>query len=256
MFFRGSVKGLSAGAPVLLHGITIGKVLDVQLTFNADDFEFEVPVLLEIEPDRIGVTGDSSELNREGVLERLVEAGLRGQLKSGSLVTGQLYVDLDFHKTAPRASLSKYGDYRVVPTVAAPLDALSTKVNDILDKVGQITIERFGQDASEAVAGARELMGSAELKRMVTEAEDTLAQVRGLAEQLNVSIAPELSTTLKQTTSTLKSAESVIAENSPMYIELRRMFSELSSAARSVRVMAEYLERHPEALLKGKGNSR
>ncbi len=256
MFFTGSVRGLSVGAPVLLRGLAIGQVLDVQLTFNTDDFEFQVPVLVEIEPDRIGVTGDRATLDSDRVLERLVKAGLRGQLKSGSLLTGQLYVDLDFHKEAPAATVSKFGEYDVVPTLAAPLDALTTKINDILDKVGEIPIEKIGQDVSETAAGANALVNSGELKQAIVEIESTLSEIRATAQQLNANIAPELTTTLKQTTSTMKSAESVIAENSPMYIELRRMFTELSAAARSVRVMAEYLERHPEALLKGKGGGR
>ncbi len=256
LFFQGSVNGLNVGAPVLLRGISIGQVLDVQLTFDPEDFEFQIPVLIEVEPERIGVRGDRDRINQQGVVERLVANGLRGQLKSGSLLTGQLYVDLDFHPNAPAQPLSKHGDYTVLPTVPAPLDALTTKANSILDKLDALPIQQLGQDAAGALAGANALIGSKELRGAIVEAEAALAALRQTAERLNTQIAPELSTALRDTSATLKSANAIVSENAPMYIEMQRMFQELTAAARSVRLLTDYLERHPEALLKGKGGGR
>jgi paraquat-inducible protein B len=256
LFFQGSVNGLNVGAPVLLRGISIGTVLDVQLTFDPEDFEFQIPVLIEVEPERIGVRGDRDRINQQGVVERLVANGLRGQLKSGSLLTGQLYVDLDFHPNAPAQPLGKHGEYAVLPTVPAPLDALTTKANSILDKLDALPIQQLGQDAAGALAGANALISSKELRGAIVEADAALAALRQTAERLNTQIAPELSTALRDTSATLKSANAIVSENAPMYIEMQRMFQELSAAARSVRLLADYLERHPEALLKGKGGGR
>ncbi len=256
LFFQGSVNGLNVGAPVLLRGISIGAVLDVQLTFDPEDFEFQIPVLIEVEPERIGVRGDRDRINQQGVVERLVANGLRGQLKSSSLLTGQLYVDLDFHPNAPAQPLGKHGDYAVLPTVPAPLDALTTKANSILDKLDALPIQQLGQDAAGALAGANALISSKELRGAIVEADAALAAFRQTAERLNTQIAPELSTALRDTSATLKSANAIVSENAPMYIEMQRMFQELSAAARSVRLLADYLERHPEALLKGKGGGR
>jgi paraquat-inducible protein B len=256
LFFQGSVNGLNVGAPVLLRGISIGRVLDVQLTFDPEDFEFQIPVLIEVEPERIGVRGDRGRINQQGVVERLVANGLRGQLKSGSLLTGQLYVDLDFHPNAPAQPLGKHGEYAVLPTVPAPLDALTTKANSILDKLDALPIQQLGQDAAGALASANALLSSKELRGAIVEADAALAAFRQTAERLNSQIAPELSTALRDTSATLTAAGAIVSENAPMYIEMQRMFQELSAAARSVRLLTDYLERHPEALLKGKGGGR
>ncbi len=263
MFFKGSVRGLSIGAPVMLRGISVGRVLDVQLTFSIDDFEFHIPVLIELEPERVGLRGDPSRMDGQNVMERLVERGLRGQLKSASLITGQLYVDLDFHPDARAEIIARHGDYKVLPTVAAPLEALTTQansalsqVNSILAKVDALPIDSIGAELRETVSGANALVNSTGLKSAVEDAQLSLRELRKSAETLNAVIAPELTKSLRQTTQTLKSAGDIVAENSPFYIEMTRMFQELSSAARSVRLMTEYLERHPEALLKGKRGGR
>ncbi len=263
LYFKGSVRGLSVGAPVLLRGISVGHVLDVQLTFSIEDFEFHIPVLIEIEPDRVGIRGDRSKIDGLDVMERLVERGLRGQLKSASLLTGQLYVDLEFHPDAQPELIARHGDYKVLPTVPAPLEALTTQataalgqVKNILDKVDALPIEGIGKELQETLGGANAVVNSAELKGSVVEAQAALEEMRKTAETLNTVIAPELSTALRQTTETMKYAGDIVVDNSPFYIEMTRMFQELSAAARSVRIMADYLERHPEALIKGKGAGR
>ncbi|MCG6897900.1 MAG: MlaD family protein [Thiocapsa sp.] len=256
LFFKGSVRGLSVGAPVLLRGIAIGQVLDVQLQFSADDFQFHIPVLIEIEPDRIAVRGDPDKLGGASLVKQLVSQGLRGQLKAGSLITGQLYVELDLHEEVPPELVVKHGGYDVLPTVPASLDALTTKVTDILDRLMAFPLDQVGRDLAETVAGANAMVNSEGLRRGVAEMEGALAEVRAVAERLNTEIAPELAATLQQTTSTLEDARQILADGSPISVEVRRMLQEVSGAARSLRIMADYLERHPEALLKGKGGTR
>lgn len=253
LFFDGSVRGLAIGAPVLLKGIDLGRVLDVQLQFGVEDAQFRLPVLIEIEPDRIAILGDLDELGGRRMVERLVETGLRGQLKSSSLLTGDLYVDLDVYPEAKPALVARHGDYEVIPTLPAQLEALTTQIANILDKLERIPLDRIGEDLSQTAAGANALINSPELKRTLVELEGALAGARATAEQLNDRIAPELALTLQQTAATLKATSATMSENSALSIEMRRMFQEVSTAARSVRLMADYLERHPEALLKGKG---
>jgi paraquat-inducible protein B len=253
MFFDGSVRGLEDDAPVLLRGIKIGRVLDVKLKFSVEEFRFLIPVLIELEPERIGLIGDKEALDSENILGRLVEKGLRGQLKSGSLLTGQLYVDLDFHPEAGKAQLTRHGDYVVLPTLPAPLDALTNKVNDFLDTLQALPLQEIGNDLRDTVKGAKELVTSDELTTSLSELEQALKQVRLAARSLDEDSLPELQATLRQARSTLKAAEGVVSPDSALYSELKRTLTEFSSAARSIRVMADYLERHPEALIKGKG---
>jgi paraquat-inducible protein B len=258
LLFRGSVRGLSIGAPVLLRGIQIGQVLDIQLRFDLDNYDFFIPVLIEIEPDRIGMPGERSRILAEDpdVVDRLVAAGLRAQLKTGSLLTGQLYVELDFHKDAPQAELAKRGDYRVLPTLPTPLEAVTAQVSQILAKLEDFPIEQIGEDLSATMAGARAILDSAALKSSLVEMELTLRQLRSLGATLGDETAPELNATLREAQQALKDARTLIAPEAPLNAEAVRTMKELSAAARSIRVMADYLERHPEALIQGKGGRR
>ncbi|HYN79523.1 MAG TPA: MlaD family protein [Lamprocystis sp. (in: g-proteobacteria)] len=256
LFFQGSVNGLAVGAQVLLRGIVIGRVLAIQLTFNEESLTFQIPVLIEVEPERIGVRGDRRELDHADVVERLVAKGLRGQLKAGSLLTGQLYVDLDFHPNAPPERIERHGDYGVLPTVPAPLEALTTRATSILDKIDAMPIEQIGKDVGQAVASANAIISSKALTGAIAETQAALAAVRQTADRVNVEIAPELSAALRETTATAKYAGEIVSENSPLYIEMQRMFQEFTATARSLRGLADYLERHPEALLKGKAGGR
>jgi paraquat-inducible protein B len=190
------------------------------------------------------------------ILNKLVGAGMRAQLKTGSLLTGQLYVELDFHKDAPPALLTQRGDYRVLPTLPTPLEAITTKVNRILAKVDEFPIDTIGDELSATLTGAREIVDSVALKNSLTELEQTLRQVRSLSATLDSEIAPELSNSLREAQQALKNVNGLIAPDAPLNAESVRTMRELSGAARSIRTLADYLERHPEALIQGKGGSR
>lgn len=181
---------------------------------------------------------------------------MRAQLKTGSLLTGQLYVELDFHKDAPTAHLTRRGDYRVVPTLPAPLEAITTKVNRILAKVDEFPIDTIGDELSATLAGAREVVDSVALKNSLTELEQTLRQLRSLTAKLDDEFAPELSSILREAKQALKNVNGLIAPDAPLNAETGRTMRDVSAAARSIRALADYLERHPEALIQGKGGSR
>lgn len=256
LFFEGSVRGLTVGAPVMLRGIAIGKVLDIQLQLSVEDLQFHIPVLIEVEPERVAVRGDRRALDETGMIRQLVAKGLRAQLKTGSLITGQLYVELDFYPDASPEVLAQEGDYEVLPTIPGSLEALTNKVTAILDRLEAFPFDRIGKDLTDTLAGANEIVNSAALKQGIVELEKSLAEIRALAEQLNTGIAPELAETLRQTTATLRGVRQMIEEGSPISVELRRSLNEVSGAARSLKVLTDYLERHPEALLRGKGGDR
>lgn len=255
LYFSGSVRGLEVGAPVLLRGIRVGQVLDVELKLDLQDFGFRIPVLVEVEPERVGLIGDPGPLKVEEMVERLVQQGLRGQLKSGNLLTGALYVDLDLHPDAPPAAIVREGDYRVVPTVAAPLDAIATKANQFLDTLLALPLEAVGADLTATLQSTRELVESPELMASLAALERTLTQMGETAVSYQ-GLTPQVEAALRQTQATLAAAETLVGADSAISGELRRLLRELSAAARSIRAMADYLERHPEALLKGKGGMR
>ncbi|MBK1703976.1 intermembrane transport protein PqiB [Halochromatium glycolicum] len=258
MLFSGSVRGLSIGAPVMLHGIQVGEVLDIQLRFDPDRLAFSIPVLIEIEPERISVDQGVDQVlaGDSDVLKKLIAAGMRGQLKTGSLLTGQLYVDLDFHPDAPPAELSERNGYRVLPTVPAPIEAITTKLRDVLAKVDAFPLEQIGSELTVILGSIREIATGPELKRAIADLEQTLTDLSALAEQLDTRIAPEMTATLTEARRAVENINGLVGPDAPLNNEMVRTLRDLSSAARSIRTFADYLDRHPEALIRGKGGMR
>lgn len=232
LHFKESVRGLAVGAPVEFRGIKIGQVIEIKAEFNLETLSPRILVLIENEPERWEVVGEVN-IDEGKVMERLVKKGLRAQLKTGSLLTGQLFVDLDFHPDAPFAQVI-YGErYRELPTIPAPLQQITARVNQLLNKLEKLPIEQIGNDL-----------------------RDTLKHTKLLVQNLDSNVAPAVSTTLEQAQKTLASAESVLDSESPSHHELKRALKELAEAAHAIRILADYLERHPEALIKGKGTSQ
>ncbi len=255
MIFTGSVRGLSVGAPVLLQGIQIGQVLDIQLRFDPEELAFSIPVLIEIEPERINVDGgvERALVNDPNILNELIAGGMRGQLKTGSLITGQLYVDLDFHTDAPDAKLRQQDGFRVLPTVPTPIEEVTTKVKTILTKVESFPLEKIGDDLTSILGGARRLVESDETKQALTELEQTIKDLTSIANQLSDSIAPELTAILSQSREVVANINGLIGADAPLSVESVRTIRDIGAAARSIRTFADYLDRHPEALIRGKG---
>jgi len=256
MYFDGSVRGLSVGAPVSMRGIQIGQVLDVRLDFDLEKSSFEIPVLVEIEPERINLKGNADAVDYDQAIGHLVSSGLRGQLQSGSLVTGQLYIELALHPEAPPASMTERDGYKVVPTVPAPLDAVAGKVNSLLDTVGRLPLEEIGKDLRDTIKGANRLVNSEQVSASLSELEQVLKQANTTLAGLDKQVVPEAAATLAQVRQTLRSAQTLVASDSAVVGELTRLLRDLSAASRSIKKLADYLDRHPDALIKGKGTGR
>ena len=237
--FDGSVRGLSHGAPVEFKGIRIGHVVDVNLQFDVKKLTYSIPVLIEIEPERIMTTGAlPSDSDSRKFMDALVMKGLRAQLKTGNLLTGQMFVDLVIQPGEPTLHIIWDGKYPELPTVQAPLERISAALAQTLDKLKKIPLEEIGSEVRTAVQNLNE----------------TLKQTRMLVKKLDAKLEPEVRATLVQAQKTLGSVENVLSSNSPLNQKTSRALVELAAAARSIRVLMDYLERHPDALLFGKGN--
>ena len=258
LHFDGDVRGLNIGAPVELHGIQIGQVLDVNLEFDLDTEAFRVPVLIETEPDRIKTAGKIPEgVERQKIMDYLVEKGLRAQLKTGSLITGQLLVAIDMHPGEPPAKINWEGSYPEIPTVPTAMEEITTSLTQLLRKLEKLPIEQIGIDLRDTVAGAKRLINSAELQDSITALDQTLNQAQIFAASLNTSIAPELKTAVSNLNSALIQAQKLTKSlNSNVSPQADRTLKELQAAARSIKVWAAYLERNPEALIRGKSKSK
>ncbi len=236
LYFSESVRGLEVGAPVEFYGIKIGRVLSVSLTFDWADMDFTVPVLIEVEPERIAEI-NTTRAKEISLVDTFVERGLRAQLKSGSLITGQLFVDFKFFPDAPSAKVVHEGIYPVLPTVPTPLEEMLASVDRIMKKLEALPVEEIGEN----------------LKTLLANVDDNLNQTRTLLGDINQQVLPEINQTLQQFQTSMSAIEKSYSADSSLGREARKTLDELGKAARSIRVLSEYLQRHPEALIRGKG---
>lgn len=255
MYFDETVRGLSVGSLVEFRGIKIGQVADIQLIFDVDTLSFKIAVLVEIVLDRILVTPEPVEEERQ-VIDQLVTKGLRAQLKMGNFVTGQLIVDLDFHKGAPPAGINYASQYPELPTMPAPLSKITNSLSLIIEKLERLPIEEIGHSLQNTVSGAERLVNSDELKKTMGSVNETLRQIKTLIEGLDSKTAFKIGETLDEAQKLLQSAEAVLKNGSPLQQEMQEMLKEVSQAARSIRNAAETLERHPDAFIYGKDENK
>jgi len=234
--FTSSVRGLAIGAPVEFKGIKLGEVTEISLDLDHNDLAFRIPVLIELQPERIKMIGERTMKGKEG-MEFLVEKGLRAQLKKGNLLTSRLFVDFDVHPKAPVRKIV-YGDsYAELPTIPTPMEEISIAVNKIIDDLYKLPLKQIGKDFQNTMAN---LSKSTEL-------------LQKFVQDLDEEVSPAAIASLKQTHTTLSKIDRLLEADSTMGYEIKHMLGEIADAAQNISVLADYLERHPESLIRGKG---
>jgi paraquat-inducible protein B len=232
MYVEGSVRGLVVGSPVTFLGVHVGKVIDMQLEYDLSDDSFKIPVLIELEPDRLTIVGQEAG-KKLPTVEGLVSRGLRAQLRSGSLLTGQLLIDFEIYPDADIDEVYYEDGIAVLPTVPTSMAAIKSSLQGLMNKIEKMPLEEIGNNLNGVLEAVNKLANSSDIR-------DTLENLNKATAQLNT---------------TLETADGVVAgfdESSPAYQDIRKTMNELSAAARSLRLMMDYLERHPDALIKGK----
>lgn len=258
LHFTDSVRGLSVGAPVEYRGIRLGTVKEIGFHPDAENGNTFIAVKMDLEPQRIPFYPDETMPPDAGKADRMeiwVERGLRARLQTGNLLTGQLFVELDIVEDAAPAEITYFEGTPVFPTVSGKLEALTDSVARILSKLEKLPIEEIGSNLEQATAGASRLVNSAELKRTLTSLDSALARLDSLLVIMD-GTAGTLMTAVTQasqdTQHLVESLDAAASGSGPLGGQLVRTLEELQATIRSIRNMADYLERHPEALLKGK----
>ncbi len=234
LIFKESVRGLLPGAPVEFRGIKIGQVTDVRAQVDARTMQFSAPVTIQLDPQRLGVrvldlkAGTDLDSIRRRVIDSLISRGVRAQLQTGNLLTGAAYVAFDFFPNSAPASVDWSQTPPQLPTTPGQLQTLEASVTSILNKLERMPLDQIGNDLRKNLAN---------LDLTLTAARGTLNNADG---------------TLLSARTTIDNANNFVEPNSAQSQELDNMLIEISRAARSVRVLADYLERHPEALVRGK----
>jgi paraquat-inducible protein B len=238
MRFEQSVRGLAVDAPVEFLGVNIGKVVSVNLDYDEQKQRFPVIVGAVVYPQRLGgaydklealakARGENADLSQ--LMGRLVDHGLRAQARTGNLLTGQLYVSLDFVPHTPAVSFDPNARPLTLPTVPGSFDKLQEQLAEIVDKIDKIPFDSIGHNVDQALAGLNA----------------TLKQVNGQT-------LPEFKSTLKGVQKTMGTANEALSGDSPLQQNLGSTLGELQRMARSLRVLTDYLGGHPESLIRGR----
>jgi paraquat-inducible protein B len=263
--FGGSLRGLKVGAPVEFRGLKVGTVADIHLEFDPEARKVTIPVLIEIEPQRLDVAQRPSDYKPYEVMRHLVANGLRAQLITGSFLTGDLVVSLDFHPEAPPAELEMTKPYPTIPAVPTQLETLTASLNGILQQLSSMPLPQLISDLRDTVNSINSTVNSPGIKQTVDRLNEVLASVDAVTKDLQANSGPLISSlrsaagnadeALRQMKVTMASANELLGSNSQLRYNLTNMMSELTTAARAIRVFADYLDRHPEALIRGKTGS-
>ncbi|MGH7934101.1 MAG: intermembrane transport protein PqiB [Candidatus Binataceae bacterium] len=220
LVFNESVRGLSPGAPVELRGIKVGEVADIRAQMNVKTSTFSVPVTIHLDPQRLGVRmldlkrGTGLSAVREKLIDALVAHGVRAQLRTGNLLTGSAFVAFDFFPDARPVKIDWSQHPVQLPTVPGQLEATEARINNIVNKFNSLPLKQIADN----------------LNKTLGDLDLTLISARG----------------------TLDTANTMVTPSSVQRTEIDQTLQEVRRAARSIRVLADFLERHPETLLRGK----
>lgn len=233
LLFTGSVRGLNSDAPVEFRGIQVGTVSGISFQYLPDDPERRAPVLIKIDPAAFVNVDAEDYAAAEAEIAKVVEKGLRASLKTGSLITGQLYVDLDFQKDAKPTKVEEVEGYAILPTVGSGLDELEEKVSALLDKFKALPLEQTVQNANEALASVKGAAGSLD---------------KFLASKETQALPGDLRKDLQELQQTLAGYNG----NSAFYNDISQTLRQLTEALRSVKTLTGTIERSPNSLIFGK----
>ncbi|MEK7884313.1 PqiB family protein [Methyloversatilis sp. NSM2] len=245
--FTETLRGLSVGAPVDFRGIQIGEVIAISPDVDVDAADVGLQVDIAVFPERMqsrkDTTQDMSEADFRAFVDRLIKRGLRAQLRNGNLVTGQLYVAMDFFPNADTAKVDWAGRPPQLPTQRGSLDELQATLSRIAAKIDRLPLDDIAAETRRAIAG---------LASAVERTEALMQRLDGLASNEVRAAVAETQQTMAEARAAVADGRRLLASDAPLQQDLRDSLQELSRAALSLRHLADMLERNPEALLRGK----
>lgn len=263
-YFKQSVRGLAVGAPVEMYGLQVGTVTAVSLQFDPQAGQARAEVRFEIQPERIlpFTANDPALRDTAATTQKLLDHGMRVQLASANLLTGQLVLALVFDPAAPHATVQRVGDALLLPSIPGGFDNLLTGAGAILAKINALPLQQIAETLNATLQSANTVIGGPELKQSLTALTQAMANTNAMIAEMRRGIAPTadrlpqiagaVQAALDRTNKLLASANAGYGANSQFRRDMNRLLSQVSEAARSVRLLADYLDQHPDALLRGR----
>jgi paraquat-inducible protein B len=258
-YFESSVQGLARGSLVQIFGVPIGAVTDVHLAYDTQGRHFVARVAFDLQPERALKPGDYHNVSPAEV-RGLVAQGLRVVLDSSSFITGQKVLSLQYVPRAKEVAVTEEGSALVLPSQAGGLDGITTALSDIAAKLDRIPFEDIGNNLNNALHNVNELTGSPDLRSAIASLAETMKDARHLVHEADTDLTPalqhlpaiagELQTAVERARDALGSAG--YGANSDVQRSLARMIEQVGETARTVRLLADFLEHHPESLIRGR----
>jgi paraquat-inducible protein B len=263
-YFDSSVSGLGPGSPVQVYGMQIGTVSDVRLELAANG-RLRVRVRMEVQPQRVfgpdnpGPSGDSL-----AITQALVDRGMRTVVQGSNLLTGQMVLALDFVPNAPRVQVRKEGDLIVLPSKPGGIDSITTALSDFTQKLNSIPLDKIGANLDELLATMNTTLNGPEMKEALRSLTETMKDAQEFVRRADAGFGPvlkrlpDIANGLQEAATRanrlLGSMNNGYGQDSGFQRNLQRTLDQVNEAARSIRLLADYLDRHPEALIRGRAS--
>ncbi|MGI9290370.1 MAG: MlaD family protein [Gammaproteobacteria bacterium] len=267
VFFEESVNGLSVGSNVMFRGVPVGVVSNIDVVVNGTSGEFLVPVYIDIYDQSFSVIPGTEAVRKPGEdsLQFLLDLGLRAALKTESLITGRLFINLDFFPDQEIVLRGFNNEYKEIPSIKTGIEAFIEKTQTILaDFQEGLNVRQFGEDLAGVTSGLNELLNNPETQALTGEMNATLVSLRDTLDNANnllsgaessaEPLTESIGVTLRELETLLTTINNRVSETSDTTYRLNATLQEIEGAARSIRILAEYLEANPEALVTGKGS--
>lgn len=237
MRFDQPVRGLNVGAPVVFHGVDLGVVDSVELDFDIMTRQFFTVVEGTLYPERLGTVYTELKLAHQTPgdlaesLNSMTNKGLRAQLRTASILTGQLYITLADFPNVPPAESNQTTLPFIMPTIAADdLGSMQAQIGSIIAKIDKIPFEKIAEDLDEMVI-----------------------QIKRMSANLDKSVTPKLASTLTQIELTVKNLNTLIAPGSPLTSNTESMLEDLKGSLKSLRSLTDSLQANPDSIIRGRG---
>lgn len=248
-FVNQSVRGLRVGAPVEHYGIKVGEVLSISFK-SVEKAQALIQVVVDLQPERVAHVGLLERPVFESHLSEMINNGLRAQLKTGSLLTGGLIIDL-VNTNDTKEQLTQGDTYTLIPTIPGEIDQFTKQLASIAHKIDRFPIERIGNDLAGSLNQLNSLLAQLNNDNFSSKVTNTLANIETASSDLNKVVGSAV-TSLEQLEKTLNTMEESIAPDSELYYELLETLKSVGESADSVRQFTDELNRHPQSLILGK----